>query len=286
MNETATMSAPNRDILRNVEDVMSEDEARKRREQLNRRPSYRMILKDLETVTDKNIIKKEPNESDIVVVTNNNSTLLPQNIATPVPVLPLKMDCSNNYISPVIPAQQQQQQQQHPSSSSELRMPTLLSDPNTVTGSSLNIIPPSSIPTSVVSNPTGIMIPINTDILHLKNINESLSLGQFPGVSNNNGDWQPGLLNYNSPPNHLNSGPASASSKSSLGMGDGDDTTKKRQVRLMKNREAAKECRRKKKEYVKCLENRVSVLENQNKALIEELKTLKELYCQKGKPEM
>lgn len=45
-------------------------------------------------------------------------------------------------------------------------------------------------------------------------------------------------------------------------------------------REAARECRRKKKEYIKCLENRVSVLENQNKALIEELKALKELYCQ------
>jgi len=47
------------------------------------------------------------------------------------------------------------------------------------------------------------------------------------------------------------------------------------------DREAAKECRRKKKEYVKCLENRVAVLENQNKTLIEELKSLKELYCQK-----
>lgn len=47
-------------------------------------------------------------------------------------------------------------------------------------------------------------------------------------------------------------------------------------------REAAKECRRKKKEYIKCLENRVSVLENQNKALIDELKTLKELYCKKS----
>lgn len=51
-------------------------------------------------------------------------------------------------------------------------------------------------------------------------------------------------------------------------------------------REAAKECRRKKKEYVKCLENRVSVLETQNKALIEELKTLKELYCRKEKTEL
>lgn len=45
-------------------------------------------------------------------------------------------------------------------------------------------------------------------------------------------------------------------------------------------REAARECRAKKKEYIKCLENRVAVLENQNKALIEELKTLKALYCQ------
>ncbi|XP_003382043.1 cAMP response element-binding protein [Trichinella spiralis] len=47
-------------------------------------------------------------------------------------------------------------------------------------------------------------------------------------------------------------------------------------------REAAKECRRKKKEYVKCLESRVTVLETQNKQLIEELKNLKELYCQKA----
>ncbi|KAF7475808.1 Hypothetical predicted protein [Marmota monax] len=50
----------------------------------------------------------------------------------------------------------------------------------------------------------------------------------------------------------------------------------------MKNREAARECRRKKKEYVKCLENRVAVLENQNKTLIEELKALKDLYCHKA----
>lgn len=47
------------------------------------------------------------------------------------------------------------------------------------------------------------------------------------------------------------------------------------------SRLAAKECRRKKKDYVKCLESRVAVLENQNKALIEELKSLKDLYCQK-----
>ncbi|XP_051819657.1 cyclic AMP-dependent transcription factor ATF-1 isoform X2 [Antechinus flavipes] len=61
-----------------------------------------------------------------------------------------------------------------------------------------------------------------------------------------------------------------------------DDPQMKREIRLMKNREAARECRRKKKEYVKCLENRVAVLENQNKTLIEELKTLKDLYSHKN----
>ncbi|XP_060939911.1 cAMP-responsive element modulator isoform X2 [Limanda limanda] len=61
-----------------------------------------------------------------------------------------------------------------------------------------------------------------------------------------------------------------------------EEVTRKREVRLMKNREAARECRRKKKEYVKCLENRVAVLENQNKTLIEELKALKDIYCHKN----
>eukprot|EP00088_Acartia_fossae_P065448 TRINITY_DN8070_c0_g1_i3.p1 TRINITY_DN8070_c0_g1~~TRINITY_DN8070_c0_g1_i3.p1 ORF type:complete len:253 (+),score=62.27 TRINITY_DN8070_c0_g1_i3:138-896(+) len=57
-----------------------------------------------------------------------------------------------------------------------------------------------------------------------------------------------------------------------------EEQARKREIRLFKNREAARECRNKKKEYIKCLENRVAVLENQNKALIEELKLLKELY--------
>uniref|UniRef100_A0AAZ1XDP7 cAMP responsive element binding protein 1b n=1 Tax=Oreochromis aureus TaxID=47969 RepID=A0AAZ1XDP7_OREAU len=65
-------------------------------------------------------------------------------------------------------------------------------------------------------------------------------------------------------------------------IGATEEVTRKREVRLMKNREAARECRRKKKEYVKCLENRVAVLENQNKTLIEELKALKDLYCHKS----
>ncbi|CAH1115054.1 unnamed protein product [Psylliodes chrysocephalus] len=73
--------------------------------------------------------------------------------------------------------------------------------------------------------------------------------------------------------------PVVAQSGSISGSG-GEDQARKREMRLLKNREAARECRRKKKEYIKCLENRVAVLENQNKALIDELKSLKELYCQ------
>lgn len=61
--------------------------------------------------------------------------------------------------------------------------------------------------------------------------------------------------------------------------GQGEDQSRKREMRLLKNREAARECRRKKKEYIKCLENRVAVLENQNKTLMDELTTLKDLYC-------
>ncbi|NXH11306.1 CREM protein, partial [Bucco capensis] len=60
-----------------------------------------------------------------------------------------------------------------------------------------------------------------------------------------------------------------------------EEATRKRELRLMKNREAAKECRRRKKEYIKCLENRVAVLEAQNKKLILELETLKRICASK-----
>ncbi|XP_053268362.1 cAMP-responsive element modulator isoform X1 [Pleuronectes platessa] len=103
------------------------------------------------------------------------------------------------------------------------------------------------------------------------------------------------------PSSNLPYGGAGASAHGSKS--SGEDTVKKREYRLMKNRlhspfkdtfrrllptcsilllmEAARQCRRKKKEYVKCLENRVAVLENQNKTLIEELRALKDIYRHK-----
>ncbi|XP_037552229.1 cyclic AMP-responsive element-binding protein 1 [Nematolebias whitei] len=84
------------------------------------------------------------------------------------------------------------------------------------------------------------------------------------------------------PTSAITSGVVMATSPGLGTTGGTEEVTRKREVRLMKNREAARECRRKKKEYVKCLENRVAVLENQNKTLIEELKALKDLYCHKS----
>ncbi|KAM6971659.1 cAMP-responsive element modulator-like isoform 1-T1 [Tautogolabrus adspersus] len=82
------------------------------------------------------------------------------------------------------------------------------------------------------------------------------------------------------PSSSLPQGVAGASAHSS--QKPKEEALKKREHRLMKNREAARECRRKKKEYVKCLENRVAVLENQNKTLIEELRALKDVYRHKA----
>ncbi|KAK1794647.1 hypothetical protein P4O66_001363 [Electrophorus voltai] len=57
-----------------------------------------------------------------------------------------------------------------------------------------------------------------------------------------------------------------------------EEVSRKRELRLMKNRKAAKECRRRKREYVRCLETRLTMLEVQNKKLIDELNYLKEIY--------
>lgn len=50
----------------------------------------------------------------------------------------------------------------------------------------------------------------------------------------------------------------------------------KKERRLQKNREAAKECRRKKKEYVKTVEDRIRQLENENTGLAHELARLRQ----------
>jgi len=58
-----------------------------------------------------------------------------------------------------------------------------------------------------------------------------------------------------------------------------EERERKREMKLLKNREAAREGREKKRRYQMLLEARVSILETQNRALIEELKALKFLFC-------
>ncbi|CAF0756465.1 unnamed protein product [Rotaria sordida] len=96
------------------------------------------------------------------------------------------------------------------------------------------------------------------------------SNSDLPSPSNSSNSSNPSSSNHHHHPHHQ-----------VKRHGEGNDPTRKREMRLQKNREAARECRRKKKEYIKCLEERVTGLENQNKALIEELRQLKELYCQR-----
>merc|ERR1719334_1260030 len=58
-----------------------------------------------------------------------------------------------------------------------------------------------------------------------------------------------------------------------------EEKERKREQKLQKNRDAAREGREKKRRYQMLLEARVSILETQNRALIEELKALKFLFC-------
>ena len=58
-----------------------------------------------------------------------------------------------------------------------------------------------------------------------------------------------------------------------------DESEEARALRIKeKNRIAAKICRRRKKEYIRCLEQRVASLEKQNEALLLKLKFFKDIY--------
>lgn len=292
-----------------TDEIISEDEARRRREQLNRRPSYRMILKDLETV-DKQL-KKDPDEPSATPIVVQISAQQPQPSNTPnATILSNQMNEHRNmpsrleqpsYIPPsgvlnlnvqsngevsLNPLTGMSSVAAPPTAATMIgQYPSPASNPATAASVSRGAATPKQFQelgpsTGPSSASVGGMLPLNTDVLGLKTMTNDAPTFTA-GNQGMSPEWQTGMMSgYNSSPSPL--GMASASRNAT----DNDDSTRKRQVRLLKNREAAKECRRKKKEYVKCLENRVAVLENQNKALIEELKTLKELYCRKEKTEL
>ncbi|ULU00318.1 hypothetical protein L3Y34_001075 [Caenorhabditis briggsae] len=298
----------------------SEDEARRRREQLNRRPSYRMILKDLETA-DK-VMKKEPEETppSSVDVSPLQSVMRPPPPqlpgppppAVPTAVTPNRIVTSSSAASPygsplgasllssqplVLPFAPINGDFDFNAAIAAVSQPKpdFAGGPSQnglsggVPGPSSGIVgmpvqPPTSTPSQQQQQQPG--VEGSSGLIAMKPM-LGIETSTFPEFGTT--DWQSPMLSggYSSSPS-----PTMTGSSGSMRMGGGpmhggeDESNRKRQVRLLKNREAAKECRRKKKEYVKCLENRVSVLENQNKALIEELKTLKELYCRKEKDQM
>ncbi|CAI2349332.1 unnamed protein product [Caenorhabditis sp. 36 PRJEB53466] len=304
----------------------SEDEARRRREQLNRRPSYRMILKDLETA-DK-VMKKEPEETPpssvdasplqsvmrppptqiassagpgggvppqpprIPVVTSSSavspygsplgtSLLANQQLVLPFPPINGDFDFSAAI------AAASQPKPGGPQNGLGVGGVVGGGVPGPSSGlTGMSAQPPSTTqPAQPPQGPSQSIEGTSGLVGHAMKPVPGMDAVSFSDFGTT--DWQSPMLSggYSSSPSPTMQG-------GSMRMGGGpmhggeDESNRKRQVRLLKNREAAKECRRKKKEYVKCLENRVSVLENQNKALIEELKTLKELYCRKEKDGM
>ncbi|PFX30485.1 cAMP-responsive element modulator-like [Stylophora pistillata] len=229
-----------------------DEESKKRRDILSRRPSYRKIFNELsgsesptkvETISEDIQTQSEGTEgaSPIAVITTStlNYQQAPQTVTIPgtiqivtsgegLQTVPMAQNSSGT----VVQYQQQQQDGQQY---------IYAANPGEV-----------QVQQVQVSN-TGTMyaIPANQQQYIRGHLPPGVVLQNSPGIGGN-------------------------------GQQIAEDASRKREMRLMKNREAAKECRRKKKEYVKCLENRVAVLENQNKTLIEELKTLKDLYCHKS----
>jgi len=287
----------------NIEEMLSEDEARRRREQLERRPSYRMILKEIATAGDKPLKKEvdDPNERSGNLLGPPSGNLNSVHFEVPTTAhlnngggaqssqQNRQVDTSNSQGSLRSPATSLSSgMRNHQNESGDTLMSSrILNPPRTISE-----IPSQPQPQLHISGPplslsNGILPLVSNDLLNLKPVNESISLSTAMANFSQNNDWQSGGLSYGNAGGGNHSPLAGANmanrqgSASLTSLSDNDESSRKRQVRLLKNREAAKECRRKKKEYVKCLENRVAVLENQNKALIDELKALKEMYCRK-----
>ncbi|XP_038611600.1 cAMP-responsive element modulator isoform X4 [Tachyglossus aculeatus] len=156
-------------------------------------------------------------------------------------------------------------------------------------GTSPNISP-MAVPTSIYQTSTGQYIAIaQGGAVQISNPGSDGVQGLQTLTMTNSGTTPPAATGdmptyqIRTPSTALPQGVVMAASPGSLHSPQqlAEEATRKRELRLMKNREAAKECRRRKKEYVKCLESRVAVLEVQNKKLMDELETLKDICSSK-----
>uniref|UniRef100_A0A3B4YJ37 cAMP responsive element binding protein 1b n=1 Tax=Seriola lalandi dorsalis TaxID=1841481 RepID=A0A3B4YJ37_SERLL len=234
------------------ESVDSVTDSQKRREILSRRPSYRKILNDLSSdVPAVPRIEEEKAEED------SSAAAATPSITTVTVPTPIYQTSSGQYIAIT---QGGAIQLANNGTDGVQGLQTL-----TMTNAAAATQPGATIlQYAQTSDGQQILVPSNQVVVQAAS-----------------GDVQAYQIRA-APASTIAPGVVMASSPALPTQGATEEVTRKREVRLMKNREAARECRRKKKEYVKCLENRVAVLENQNKTLIEELKALKDLYCHKS----
>jgi len=236
--------------------TLSAEDSEKRmnlqREQLSRRPSYRKILDELSEGVSKDLQKEaqQPSQPSIITVSNNgeHQTLTPVIVSTDVmSALANTLTDSNNRPSVVL-----SQSQVNNVSHSDQQLPTAImsfTGQEHLQGLSAQVLnnvvqsSPSLGRTTLITAPYSYQIhrPQGTPVVMTQSM------------------------------------PSNQQSPQQLA----DEATRKREIRLLKNREAARHCRVKKKEYLKCLEERVQILEGQNKKLIDELKALKEYYVLK-----
>ncbi|KAJ8024968.1 cAMP-responsive element modulator [Holothuria leucospilota] len=236
-----------------------EIERKKRQEirELSRRPSYRRILNELSSDTGPTVsrIEEEP----------ANTT---EDMESPGTITIAAGNALQNFPTTIVSSGGTIQLANSDSSVQGLQ---------TLTMTNAGGIPAGAIVQSIQTQdgPQQIFVPAATETSHI-----SMDFFPYPSVNVARlGDVQYQIRPATTlPQGVVMATPASLHTQTQLA----EEASRKRELRLMKNREAAKECRRKKKEYIKCLENRVAVLENQNKTLIEELKSLKELYCHKS----
>ncbi|XP_077473280.1 cyclic AMP-responsive element-binding protein 1b [Stigmatopora argus] len=232
------------------ESVDSVTDSQKRREILSRRPSYRKILNDLSSDAPAvPRIEEEKAEDDMVA----SATAAITTVTVPTPIY---QTSSGQYIA-ITQGGAIQLANNGTDGVQGLQALTMTNATAAQPGTTI-------LQYAQTSDGQQILVPSNQVVVQAAS-----------------GDVQAYQIRT-APANTLTSGVVMASSPALPTQGATEEVTRKREVRLMKNREAARECRRKKKEYVKCLENRVAVLENQNKTLIEELKALKDLYCHKS----
>ncbi|KAK2705798.1 hypothetical protein QYM36_015971 [Artemia franciscana] len=244
-------------------DFYEDDATKKRREILARRPSYRKILNDL-AGDEKESLQNDEEEDNSAVI--NLASIAPSSRSGMTTISGSQYATSSGLLK-VIPAsaihisgaQTNGLQAITMTSSSNDNHPTLVQYSQAQDGSQQFFVP------------VGVSGDLQAYTLRPVNSSTSMPPSLVVASSASSDDRKRQITS-----NDVKRNPGSTDGEWS---DVAEPLLQKRELRLLKNREAARECRRKKKEYIKCLENRVAVLENQNKTLIEELKSLKELYC-------